>query len=786
MKFNHFFTRLSVALIAAASFFSCVQEEVLGDPSVTISESTLSFSAQEDAKIVELTSTLDWKLKGYTEDVKSWLSVTPDEGSASNKPVTITVAVLANAGKDRSVTIEFYGDKVHTASLTINQAGSQLPGDGSLENPYSATEARAVALALDSGTETSVAYYVHGFVKKFASKHEDGMNSFGNASFYFTDDATLEGEDFEAYQVYAPGNVKFTSLDQIKIGDEVIVYGKLTNYNGTPETVGKGAAYVYSINGETGSNVTPPDPSTVEQITCQQFIDNADPSTTYRLVGKITSSVNTNYCSFDMNDGTATVVVWTVNNKDEWKDVVKKDGTVTVRGKYLRYEKDGNVKHEMVDAYIEKFEDGEAPEPPANIIDATVAEFLAAPVSEQYYRLSGTVGGSINLTYGNFDLTDATGTVYVYGLSNIADVKDKLLNGASITVVGKRYVYSKEGAEDKDEVKDGYCEFIEGGDVPEPPVGGGEYDSNVSWTLGANSYDNTSSGNSKQTATVNGVAVSNLLKLGKSSAAGSATLHIPAGTITLAFYAYAWNGTKATLAFNYNGDVLTTVDIEGNSGLTNNPPYTISTGDDEPYVLVFDKALPADIDLEVTTTATARVVLFGINAYDRVLENYTIDQINAVDAYIMEFDEGLYYGDLDFYVSDHENNCFSFNLDIAVGIFMESKTCLNGTYDLEIDKGYGFRDNERNYSDFTEGTLTLARVAGEDVKGYPLYSAIFEAKLANGEDFNHTFVVRAIGVDLDSEDWDEYLFEDQVPATKSIASSKAGRGKRAANVIRLR
>ena len=54
-------------------------------------------------------------------------------------------------------------------------------------------------------------------------------------------------------------------------------------------------------------------------------------------------------------------MVWTVNNKDEWKDVVKKDGTVTVRGKYLKYEQNGNVKHEMVDAYIEKFDASDTP-----------------------------------------------------------------------------------------------------------------------------------------------------------------------------------------------------------------------------------------------------------------------------------------------------------------------------------------------------------------------------------------------------------------------------------------
>ncbi|MBQ9138853.1 MAG: BACON domain-containing protein [Alistipes sp.] len=47
----------------------------------------------------------------------------------------------------------------------------------------------------------------------------------------------------------------------------------------------------------------------------------------------------------------------------------------------------------------------------------TVAEFLAAAVdSTVEYTLKGTITRVANTTYGNFDLTDETGTVYIYGL----------------------------------------------------------------------------------------------------------------------------------------------------------------------------------------------------------------------------------------------------------------------------------------------------------------------------------------------------------------------------------
>ena len=47
----------------------------------------------------------------------------------------------------------------------------------------------------------------------------------------------------------------------------------------------------------------------------------------------------------------------------------------------------------------------------------TVKEFLEAAATEtDYYILSGTITSVNNTTYGNFDLMDDTGTVYIYGL----------------------------------------------------------------------------------------------------------------------------------------------------------------------------------------------------------------------------------------------------------------------------------------------------------------------------------------------------------------------------------
>lgn len=61
----------------------------------------------------------------------------------------------------------------------------------------------------------------------------------------------------------------------------------------------------------------------------------------------------------------------------------------------------------------------EDPEPAEEVKIVSVQDFKDAPVStEQVYQLSGTVRNIKNTQYGNFDLEDQTGTVYVYGLSS--------------------------------------------------------------------------------------------------------------------------------------------------------------------------------------------------------------------------------------------------------------------------------------------------------------------------------------------------------------------------------
>jgi len=133
-------------------------------------------------------------------------------------------------------------------------------GSGTATDPYNVAAALEKIKVLDASTEIGP-MYVKGTICSLHKNHDSGVEGFGNGTFYISDNGVDDKNSrLLAFQVYYLGNVKFTSADQVKVGDEVVIYGKFVNYAGnTPETTGKGTSYIYSLNGQTnGGEVTPP------------------------------------------------------------------------------------------------------------------------------------------------------------------------------------------------------------------------------------------------------------------------------------------------------------------------------------------------------------------------------------------------------------------------------------------------------------------------------------------------------------------------------------------------
>lgn len=308
---------------------------------------------------------------------------------------TVNVAFKFTCDNKNSTTWEVQNFKVEEGTGGSSGGGGDEPSGetiGSLDNPKTCAEALALINALADGGESDGYAYVKGKIVSVATT-ADNFAKYGNINYYISDDGTSTGQ----IQVYAGDGLngeKFSSVNDIAKGDEVVVYGKLYKYVNSSGTV------IPEIN----------------------------------------------------------------------------------KGNYL-------VK-------LTKGQGGGGETPSTDAKKVTVAEFNAAEVNDNvWYQLTGTVE---NLKdgdqYGNFDLKDETGSVYVYGLlsekggekkkfQDLAAAKG-IKNGSKITIIGTRGVFN-----DKIEVLNAYFVSIEGGGGSGEQGGGGSGDGN-SITFSEQGYQN--------------------------------------------------------------------------------------------------------------------------------------------------------------------------------------------------------------------------------------------------------------------------------------------------------
>ena len=118
-------------------------------------------------------------------------------------------------------------------------------GDGSTNNPFNVTA--AIAKCQEVGTTvSSQKYYIKGYVAADAAADD----SFGNITFEIADSKD-GGPRFTAYQMAGSNGKNLPTGFKVNKGDEVVIYGKVLNYNGSkPETDGKGSAIIVSVNGK--------------------------------------------------------------------------------------------------------------------------------------------------------------------------------------------------------------------------------------------------------------------------------------------------------------------------------------------------------------------------------------------------------------------------------------------------------------------------------------------------------------------------------------------------------
>ena len=156
-------------------------------------------------------------------------------------------------------TPEFADKKNYLVSLngkTSSEVGPvENPEDkmehGTATAPISVADAIDDAVAIGTSASTSD-FYVKG---KICSIKYEYSAEYGTATYNISEDGS-EGMEFTVYSSYYFDNKKWQEGDnQITVGDEVIVCGKIINYKGnTPEFVSK-QNYLVSLNGNTATGI---------------------------------------------------------------------------------------------------------------------------------------------------------------------------------------------------------------------------------------------------------------------------------------------------------------------------------------------------------------------------------------------------------------------------------------------------------------------------------------------------------------------------------------------------
>lgn len=185
----------------------------------------------EDNEFPTLTNTYNLAVKYSSDD--------PDVAAidATTGEITLVMAGKAN------ITAEFEGnDEYEAAKVSYELTVKDVPSVDLKNTPETAyTVAKALELiAAGEGLDAKV--YVKGQITRI----KEVSTSFGNATYDISDDATAANK-LTVYRGYFYDNKHFTSNDQIKVGDVVVVYGKLVNYNNnTPQVTNSS---IYSLNG---------------------------------------------------------------------------------------------------------------------------------------------------------------------------------------------------------------------------------------------------------------------------------------------------------------------------------------------------------------------------------------------------------------------------------------------------------------------------------------------------------------------------------------------------------
>ena len=406
MKLKYFIP--SLVAVVAAIFTGCSSDN---DPSyldgLRVSQSYVALPQNGGSTSITINSADSWNIDEAS--IPAWLNISPKSGSAGEGTVSFSVEstedarscelLLKSAGKTQRINVLQYAEETEPVIMSVSEALAMI----------------------NAGTMGTKAHYVKGIVCKI----QEISPSYGNATYYLSDDGTFKnGTWLQVYRGYWLNNEKFTDANAFSVGDELIIKGVLINYNGnTPETQ-QGACEVISVS--------------KSLLKCDSLmVADEKISELPAAGGEITA-----YLTCKTTNGVAVEIP---AEAKEWLGVTSSTvGAIPTVTFYAKKNEGGDREATVIFKTTDGSKDYTAQATitqKGSIVDSNVASFLAAPVNTTNYRITGVVTElyTSDKNGDSFYIQDYSGKVLVYRASGFKNSGAKV--GDVVTVVGQRGAY---------------------------------------------------------------------------------------------------------------------------------------------------------------------------------------------------------------------------------------------------------------------------------------------------------------------------------------------------------
>ncbi len=353
---------------------------------VQVSSSYISLPLEGGSNSFTVNAKGDWTLEKVMtkKDSVKWLTLSTAAGAAGETEVKLTAPTTLD-GRSAELLLTCNGQVQH---INVIQG---------LATISPATCAQVIA-----GPD-SKSYMVTGTVSAIAN------TLYGN--WYLTDNT---GTIYIYGTLDAKGNKQNFSSWGLEVGDEVTVTGSKTTYGSTVElvdvTVVKINKSLIKVDSVENEKLPVEGGEFIAYLTCKGqgvSVDIPETAKDWLSITSIQSAGTNTVVKFKaaQNEGGDRSTTLTFHTTDGSKDYTSQT-TLTQLGA---------------------------------IVQASIAEFIAAPVSSTSYRLTGSITKIDDATKGNVYIKDYSGEVYCYKLADVAAKGVKV--GDIVTVVGKRGDY---------------------------------------------------------------------------------------------------------------------------------------------------------------------------------------------------------------------------------------------------------------------------------------------------------------------------------------------------------